>query len=273
MASTTHPSVASGYDPAFVNMLLDDALMHGARVYGIGGLQGTGKSTLSVQVAGLAKTRGLHVEVLSIDDFYLDQPQRLHLARDVHPLLATRGPPGTHDVPLACAVIDALRSGRQTQLPRFDKISDRQWPVSQWPHAGAADLVILEGWLLKTPAQTDAQLIEPLNAVERNEDASGIWRRYCNAALGCAYPALWQHIDRLLWLQGPGFDVVPGWRWQQEVTLQIANPDRSTMTRPQVKRFVQFFERVSRHALRTVPGIAERSIRIDSNRLPIALQA
>ncbi|MCY7354838.1 MAG: kinase [Lysobacter sp.] len=252
-------------------MVLDDALAHCARVYGIGGLQGTGKSTLSAQVADLAKTRGLHVEVLSIDDFYLDHDQRLQLARDVHPLLATRGPPGTHDLPLACSVIDALRDGGATQLPRFDKISDRRLPLTQWPRARAADLVILEGWFLKTPAERAPALVEPLNAVESDEDIEGVWRLHCNDALGRDYPALWQRIDRLLWLQGPGFEVVPEWRWQQEVTLQAANPDRIAMTRPQVDRFVQFFERVSRQALQTLPHIAERTIQIDADRRPIAI--
>jgi len=269
MASITHPPAASAYDPDFVSLVLDDALAHEARVYGIGGLQGTGKSTLSSQLASLAKTRGLHVEVLSIDDVYLDHDRRLQLARDVHPLLATRGPPGTHDVPLACAVIDALRAGAETQLPRFDKISDRQLPVSAWPHAGVADLVIFEGWFLKTPAQAAADLTVPLNAIERDEDAQGIWRRYCNAALDRDYPALWQRIDRLLWLQGPGFEVVPDWRWQQEVALQAANTDRVAMSRTQVERFVQFFERVSRQALRRLPEIADRTIFLDSVRRPL----
>lgn len=250
-------------------MVLDDAVSHGAGVYGIAGLQGSGKSTLSAQVATLASTRGLHVVVLSIDDVYLDHGQRQQLAHDVHPLLATRGPPGTHDLPLAFAVIDALRGGGGAQLPRFDKISDRQLPVSDWPRASDADLVILEGWFLKTPAQTAAELIEPLNAVERDEDVEGVWRRYCNDALARDYPPLWQRIDRLLWLQCPGFEVVPGWRWQQELTLQAANPDRVAMTRMQVERFVQYFERVSRQALRMLPGIADCTIRLDGNRRPM----
>lgn len=266
MPTIAHPP--AGYDPAFVAMVLDDALAHPARVYGIGGVQGSGKSTLSAQVAMLAASRGVRATVLSIDDVYLDHDARRALARDVHPLLATRGPPGTHDVPLACAVIDALRGGGQARLPRFDKISDLRLPASQWPLADAADLVIFEGWFLKAPAQTDAALREPLNAVEREEDGEGIWRRYCNDALEREYPVLWQRIDRLLWLQGPGFEVVPDWRWQQEITLQAANPGRAAMTRPQVERFVQFFERVSRQALRTLPEIADRLVRIDGDRRP-----
>ncbi|MDQ3229907.1 MAG: kinase, partial [Pseudomonadota bacterium] len=212
--------------------------------------------------------RGVHAVVVSIDDFYLDHDQRRQLASDVHPLLATRGPPGTHDMALACAVIDGLRMGERVRLPRFDKIGDRRLALDQWPLADAAELVIFEGWFLKTPAQAEAALLEPLNPVEQEEDKEVVWRRYCNVALGCDYPALWARIDRLLWLQAPGFEVVPRWRWQQEGTLQAAHPDRAAMTRAQVERFVQFFERVSRQALRELPAIADWVVRLDAERRP-----
>lgn len=269
MASRTHPPSSVGYPPAFVASVLDDALSHGSRVYGIAGLQGTGKSTLSAQIAMLAQTRGLRTTVLSIDDFYLGRRERLRLGRDIHPLLATRGPPGTHDVAMACYLVDALREGLARKLPRFDKIADRRLPPSKWPSVRGTDLVILEGWFLSTPPQTDNELAVPINALERDEDAEGTWRRYCNAALGREYPALWQRIDRLLFLQGPGFEVVPGWRWQQEQTLQAANPGRPAMTRAQVERFVQFFERVSRQAWRTLGAIADRKIALDATRRPL----
>ena len=105
----------------------------GHRVSALAGLQGTGKSTLGAQLATLARSRGERLVVLSIDDFYLGRRERLHLGRTVHPLLATRGPPGTHDVALACEVIDDLAAGRATRLPRFDKIADRRLPPSRWP--------------------------------------------------------------------------------------------------------------------------------------------
>jgi D-glycerate 3-kinase len=131
------------------------------------------------------------------------------------------------------------------------------------------DLVVLEGWFLKVPPQSDAELREPLNALERDEDREGIWRGWSNEALARDYPPLWTRLDRLLFLQGPGFQIVPQWRWQQEQTLQAAHPDRQAMTREQVDRFVQFFERVSRQAMRTLPGIADRTIRLDARRHPI----
>jgi D-glycerate 3-kinase len=237
-------------------------------VYGITGLQGCGKSTLAAQIAALAGERGLLAVVLSIDDFYLGRRQRLRLGHRAHPLLATRGPPGTHDITLACATIDALTSGTPTALPRFDKIADRRLPPSRWPRvARRPDLIMFEGWFLKVPPQARAKLHEPLNALERDGDPQGIWRAYCNLALA-AYAPLWQRIDRLLFLQGPSFDVVPHWRWQQEAALQAAHPGREAMRRETVDRFVLFFERVSRQALRTLPAIADRTIRIDAQREP-----
>jgi D-glycerate 3-kinase len=206
---------------------------------------------------------------LSIDDFYLGHAQRQRLGREVHPLCATRGAPGSHDAALACAVLDALREGRPVALPRFDKIADDRLPESQWPRVEHADLVLFEGWFLKVPPQADAELAAPINALERDEDPQGTWRRWSNDALARDYPPLWSRLPRLLFLQGPGFEVVPQWRWQQEQTLQAQHPDRQAMTHAQVMRFVQFFERVSRQALRTWPTIADRTIRLDAERHPL----
>ncbi len=273
MTPTSHPArkqrARAGYADAFVAGVLDDALVHGCRCYGIAGLQGAGKSTLSAQVAALAAKRDINVSVLSIDDFYLSHAARQELGRSVHPLCATRGVPGTHDVAQACAVIDALREGRPMALPQFDKIGDDCLPRKKWPVVQHADLVILEGWFLKVPAQTEAELFEPINRLEREEDPQGIWRHWSNAALASGYPPLWSRLDRLLFLQGPGFEIVPQWRWQQEQTLQSAYPQRQAMTRGQVDRFVQFFERDSRQAMQALPAIADRTILLDAGRRPI----
>lgn len=253
----------------FVADVLDDALGHDARVYGISGVQGSGKTTLAMRVGTLAQRRGLRAMALSIDDFYLGLRARRQLGRTVHPLLATRGPPGTHDVALACEVIDRLRDGQPTRLPRFDKLADRRLPPSRWRSVHGVDLVVVEGWFLKTPPQAQPELLAPINALEREHDRDGSWRAYCNDALGRDYPALWSRLDRLLVLQAPGFEVVPGWRWQQEQDLQAAHPGRPGMTRTQVARFVQLFERVSRHGLRTLPAIAEYTVALDASRHPI----
>lgn len=239
-------------------------------MFAVCGLQGTGKSTLAAQIAALAHARGLRAATLSIDDFYLTRAQRQRLARDVHPLLATRGPPGTHDVALALRTLDALRAGESVALPRFDKLADERLPESRWERIdGPVDLAIFEGWFLATPPEGEAALIEPINALERDEDADGTWRRWCNAALARDYPALWARIDALWFLQPPGFEVVSEWRWQQEAALQAGDPSRPAMDRAQVQRFIQHFERVSRQALRALPAIASRTIALDAQRQPL----
>ncbi|MCD9086318.1 kinase [Stenotrophomonas sp. SY1] len=272
MSSVPHSFSARRFDQALVAQALDDALATGAStpVLAISGLQGSGKSTLAAQVVDLARTRGLRAAALSIDDTYLTRAQRQRLADRIHPLLATRGPPGTHDLPLALSTLDAARSGNAFAMPRFDKLADERVPEMQWNQIdGPLDLLVFEGWFLGTPAEDEDALLTPLNALERDADADGSWRRWCNQSLADDYPALWQRFDRLWFLQPPGFSVVPHWRWQQEQALQQASPGRTSMSRAQVERFVQFYERVSRQALRSLPGIADRVIALDAQRQPL----
>ena len=267
MDPSLHPA-GGHHTPDFIAARLAEALGLAAEVpvYGLTGLQGTGKSTLAADMAAMARRRGLPVVVLSIDDFYLGRRERLALGRRVHPLLATRGPPGSHDLHLALETLDGLRAGRPVPLPRFDKIADRRLPPSRWPRAPAGvRAVVFEGWFHKVPPQGAADLATPINALERDEDRDGTWRAYCNEALD-RYTPLWARLDHLTWLRGPGFEVVPAWRWQQEQTLQAAHPGRKAMDRDQVERFVLFFERTSRQAMRALPGIADQVVALDAER-------
>ncbi len=268
MAPTTHPPDA-GFAESIVSAALHAARrLQGPRpVLALSGLQGSGKSTLARQLAGAAAHLGLSCAVLSLDDFYLDRRQRQQLARDVHPLLATRGPPGTHDVQAACMLLQRLRAGECPRLPRFDKLADDPVPESRWPRLSApADLIVFEGWCLGVPPQREDELELPLNPLEAHEDVDGQWRRWCNAALARDYPALWREFDALWFLQPPGFDCVIDWRWQQEQQLQAAQPGRLAMDRSGIERFVQYFERVSRQALRELPARADQILRLDRQR-------
>lgn len=273
MAARPHPSAPAGFDAGLVEAVLDRALaLPGPTpVLAITGLQGCGKSTLARQLARAGKARGVSVQVLSLDDFYLGRRERRALAREVHPLLATRGPPGTHDVALACATLErlrALRPGEEMRLPRFDKLADTRLPPSRWTWVRQApDLIVFEGWFLKLPPQPEDELRAPVNALERERDPDGRWRAWCNAALA-AYAPLWRRLDWLLWLRGPGFECVRDWRWQQEQALQAARPRRRAMDRAQLDEFVQVFERTSRHAQRCLAGIADEVIELDAARRP-----
>ncbi|MBK0026204.1 kinase [Stenotrophomonas sp. S48] len=269
MVAAAYMPVVKGFPETLAEQALDDALASTATVpvLAISGVQGSGKSTLAAQVVARARSRGLNAAALSIDDVYLTRAQRQRLARQVHPLLITRGPPGTHDLPLAHAVLDAVAARQPLALPRFDKLADERLPEAQWSALDAPlDLLVFEGWFLGTPAQTEAELDRPLNALEQEADPDGRWRRWCNQALADHYPALWQRCDRLWFLQPPDFAVVPRWRWQQEQNLQAAQPGRHGMTRPQLERFVQYYERVSRQALRALPALADHVVQLDGQR-------
>ena len=96
-----------------------------------------------------------------------------------------------------------------------------------------------------------------------------VWRRYCNDALR-DYARLWQRIDRSLFLQGPGFEQVGHWRWQQEQSLQAANPNRKAMSKKQIENFILLFERTSRNVFPALPKRADRVVPLDKNRIPQA---
>ncbi len=68
-------------------------------IVGLGGGQGTGKTTItSIISIVLKKYFKLNVFKISIDDFYKTRKERILLSKKVHPSLITRGVPGTHDV-------------------------------------------------------------------------------------------------------------------------------------------------------------------------------
>lgn len=273
MTQATHPE---GFPDVLVGEALAAARALPARtpVFAITGLQGSGKSTLAHQIAMQAEASGLRVAVLSLDDLYLTRAQRMRLAAEVHPLLATRGPPGTHDVALGGQVLDALRAGEDIALPRFDKLADDRLPTAGWPRLSErVDLVLFEGWCLNAMPEDDIALSAPVNALERDEDPDGVWRRHCNDALRRDYPALWSRIDTLWFLQPPGFGIVRTWRWQQEQAMLARDRARTGMDRAQLDRFIQHYERTSRHLLATLPGIADRTIALDEARRPLLVGA
>lgn len=231
--------------------------------------------------AELAAHRQLRSAILSIDDLYLSKAARAALARDVHPLLRTRGVPGTHDIELGKRVMAELadtRSGAHTRIPRFNKAKDDVRPETEWElFEGPADVVLFEGWCVGARAEPVAALETPINALERDEDKDGVWRGYVNAALRGPYQALFDRIDCLILLKAPDFDVVFNWRRQQEQELEAsyraAGRQGAFMSDAELRRFIMHYERLTRHILSDMPNYADVVASLSADRSVAGLVA
>lgn len=240
-------------------------------VVGICGAQGSGKSTLVAALAEQLECEGI-AAALSLDDLYLTRAQRATLAREVHPLLATRGVPGTHDVGLGLQILDALAQGEAARLPRFDKALDDRAPSAAWPSAPSdTQVLLLEGWCIGARPQAEAALAAPVNALEQVEDPDGIWRCYANTALSGSYQSLFARIDLLVLLAAPGWDIVARWREQQEAELRASSTGAGVMTPAEVTRFIQHYERLTRHILAEMPSRADVVVRLGERREVLAI--
>lgn len=241
-------------------------------VIGLCGAQGSGKSTASAVLAETLNRQNLPTAAMSIDDFYLPHGERQQLARRVHPLLATRGVPGTHDVELAQAVIESLADAGATQVPVFDKATDDRRPRALWRGVeGPLRAVILEGWCVGAKPEPAARLATPVNALERDEDGEGRWRGYVNEALEGRYAALFARLSPMVLLAAPSFEVVLAWRTEQEHKLRQrlareGGDGSRLMSDAQVARFISHYERITRHILEEMPARADHLIALDADR-------
>lgn len=239
---------------------------------GINGVQGSGKSTLCLFLEMLlASNHGHSVATLSLDDLYLPKSAR---PIRIHPLFATRGVPGTHDVGLGQQVIDELLmrlpaagAASSVLIPRFDKATDN--PGQPQSVAAPVDVLLFEGWCVGATPQSETGLIRPINPLEASEDPGAIWRRAVNAALAGDYARLFARIDMLVALVAPDFSIVSDWRRQQEKRLRARGQG---MNDAELARFIQHYERLSRHMLATLPVHADVTIAIGQNHTAGAIQ-
>ena len=269
---------ASTQNQALAGQLLDHYAGRIARaqrpyILGLSGLQGSGKSTLAKALKAEAETRGWPTEVLSLDDFYYSRSDREVLAQQIHPLLRTRGVPGTHEIELLLSVLAALPQASDklpVSWPRFDKGRDTRIPPSRWPKVvRPPKLVVVEGWALGIRPQLQSALLNPVNELERSEDPDGSWRHWVNKQLR-GYQPLWRKFDALIELQAPNWDVVRQWRGEQEEEL-LARHAPLAMDAAAMQRFLAHFERLSRHALATLPELADSCVEYDEQRHVVAL--
>jgi D-glycerate 3-kinase len=184
-----------------------------AMVLGVCAPQGAGKSTLCSRLCALLGGSWLRAASVSIDDFYLTRSEQIALS-DTHPgnrYLEVRGYPGTHDIPLATAVIDALvraEKGRVVRVPTYDKgafegAGDRA-PEASWSELeGPLDVVLFEGWMLGFEPTQSSVLAGDRSLAECNELLRGYapWR---------------SRVDHWLLMEGREVEYVLEWRVDSE---------------------------------------------------------
>lgn len=236
------------------------------RLLGLAGPQGAGKSTLTGALQARARAAGLRLLALSLDDYYLSRRERARLALRVHPLFATRGPPGTHDLAALEETLAAAAAGLPTPIWRFDKGADERAPEAEWDRAeGDWDVVLLEGWCVGAAPEPAERLVRPVNALEALEDAAGVWRGAVNTALAGPYARLWARLDGFVLLTAPDFPTVLRWRTQQEADRPIAQ----RMSGEALARFTQHFERLTIWMAQEAPARARMHLALDPQRQAI----
>ncbi|MDC0602153.1 kinase [Aliiglaciecola sp.] len=245
---------------------------------GLNGCQGSGKSTLTAfLVDTLKQVYHLNAHCMSLDDFYLTKSERQTLSRDVHPLFATRGVPGTHDTTLLNSVLVALKDHQYpVEVPIFNKATDDRMHKSGWSAIQQeVDIVLVEGWCWGVGAQESEALTSPVNDLEKENDPNGIWRNYVNQSLINDYLPLYQLMDFWVMLAAPSFSCVYDWRLQQESKLIDAlkesncfdeNSQNGIMKPEQIATFIQHYQRLTEHGLATLSNKMDVCLQLDNKR-------
>ena len=231
----------------------------GSRVIGIGGGQGSGKTTLCSLVQEAARNFGESIEVLSLDDFYLTKAKRLSLAKSVHGSLRTRGPPGTHEIELLIQTIHELAHGRPSTAPIFDKgLDDR---IGFRTIDAGTSRIVVEGWCVGARPEPTNRLVEPVNSMESEEDPDGVCRTWINEKLAGPYKKLTGLLDELVYIRVPHIESVRLWRLQQE----MERPTSLRMNKAAVDRFVEHYERITVWMIEDLSDKADVTIALDDS--------
>ena len=232
----------------------------------IAGSQGIGKSTLLYILKKNLKTiYNKEILSLSLDDYYLTKKQRISLSKKIHPLLLTRGVPGTHDIKKLLKHVRCFeRSIYPINIPIFDKINDdRLTKVKKIKTK--AEILILEGWCCGSPAVPNSFLKKNINHIEKIFDEDLRWRNYYNHQLQNQYAKLFKLFDKVIYLKAPSFSHIQNWRLKQEKMMVTRNNDFGAMDKNQIFEFIQHYEKITKWMMKVLPSKANITINVDKN--------
>jgi D-glycerate 3-kinase len=237
------------------------------KVVGLTGGQGSGKSTISNILKIILKENfNLETVIFSIDDFYKTLKERKNMSKKISKLFLTRGVPGTHDTKMLFNCIKKLTKSKfkKITIPKFNKAIDDRKSKENWLKViKKPDIVIFEGWCVGAFPQKKKDLLIPINELEKQHDKNKIWRNKVNQELGKSYKKIFSLIDTIIFLKIPSFKHVFKWRLLQEKKLRITSKGKKTMSDNQIKNFIMFYERLTKHMLRTLTYKASTVVQID----------
>ena len=237
------------------------------KIIGLSGGQGAGKSTITgILKLILKKKYGLNICVFSIDDFYKTKNERLRMSKKKHPLFITRGVPGTHDIALLNQTIIKLKQKkfRTVLIPKFDKSKDDRYRKNKWQKIKTKpDIIIFEGWCVGTTHQNNNELKRPINLIEKKYDENLKWRKTVNNLIKKRYKNIFNKIDKLVFLKVPHFNYIIKWRWLQEQKMKLTTKSKKTMSKTEVKEFIMFYERLTKHMIKNYSKISDLTIFLD----------
>tara|TARA_B100001057_G_scaffold14115_1_gene13390 strand:- start:1467 stop:2396 length:930 start_codon:yes stop_codon:yes gene_type:complete len=239
---------------------------------GLAGGQGTGKTTSSSLIKIiLSNYFNLKVFRISIDDFYKTRKERIRLSKRVHPMLLTRGVPGTHDTKMMLDFFKKVKSKKfkRLKLPTFNKAVDDRFNKKYWYNLkDRPDIVIFEGWCVGAKPEKNSALNKPINFMEKNKDKKKIWRKYVNQQLKSKYKNLYSQLNCLVYLKAKNFSLLKKWRLKQERKLLLNSKKNSKlkiMTKEDVLSFMQTYQRITQNMFKNMPQYASIIINLNSN--------
>ena len=239
---------------------------------GLAGGQGTGKTTTSSLIKIiLSKYFKLNVFRISIDDFYKTRKERISLSKRVHPMLLTRGVPGTHDINMMLNFFKKSKSKKfkRLKLPTFNKAIDDRFSKKHWYDLKKKpDVIIFEGWCVGAKSENNNTLKKTINSMEITKDRKQIWRKYVNDQLKSKYKKLYSQLNCLIYLKAKDFSLLQKWRLKQERKLWIKSKKSlktKIMSKEDVLSFMQTYQRVTQNMFRYMPKYASIIINLNSN--------
>ena len=231
----------------------------------IAGSQGSGKSTLTaVLKLVLEKFYKKKVMLLSIDDYYLSKNKRLKLSNKIHPLLITRGVPGTHNIAaLRKDIINFQKKKFPIVAPLFNKLKDDI--SSKKKIIKKAEILLLEGWCCGSTPINREYLFNNINHLESTLDKNKLWRQYYNSQLQKDYKKVFSLFDQQIYIQAPSFTYILKWRYAQEKSNALKSKDEKFMKKTDLRKFIQHYEKLTKWMIKTMPAKADMLIKIDKN--------